>query len=141
MGKGTSFFPPMAEGSVPPALSFADMGPIGRGPGGIVNEQVLTARVGSSLSVAVWVDDSASRRDPVPLNVTWYKHTRPAVEFAPPSVEDIPVGTREARTEVTFASPGEYVIRARADNHAQRDSRPGEQCCWTNGFVRVTVVP
>jgi hypothetical protein len=141
-GEGNFVFPPMAEGSVPPALSLSETGPIGRGPGGIASDQSLTARVGSPLTVAVWVDDSASRREPVPLNVTWSKHVGPgAVEFQPGSSRAIPISTREASTAVTFSAPGEYVLRARADNHAQRDSRPGEQCCWTNGFIRVTVTP
>ena len=39
----------------------------------------------------------------------------------------------------TFDMPGEYVIRIRIDNFSQRDSTPGNQCCWSNAYVRVTV--
>jgi len=27
----------------------------------------------------------------------------------------------------------------RADNFGRVDSTPGDQCCWTNGYVKVTV--
>ncbi|MDH3422726.1 MAG: hypothetical protein OEN00_07015 [Gemmatimonadota bacterium] len=38
-----------------------------------------------------------------------------------------------------FDTPGEYVIRVRIDNFSSGDSSPGNQCCWTNGYVNVTV--
>jgi hypothetical protein len=38
----------------------------------------------------------------------------------------------------TFDTPGEYVIRIRIDSfNAAGDSSFGNQCCWTNGYVRV----
>ena len=40
----------------------------------------------------------------------------------------------------TFDAPGEYVIRIRIDNFTARDSGPGNQCCWSNGYVRVRVI-
>ena len=38
-----------------------------------------------------------------------------------------------------FGEPGEYVLRARIDNWDANDSTGGDQCCWTNAYVRVTV--
>ncbi len=35
--------------------------------------------------------------------------------------------------------PGDYILRAQVDNWAATDSGSGDQCCWTNGYVRVTV--
>jgi hypothetical protein len=43
------------------------------------------------------------------------------------------------RFRATFDTPGEYVIRIRIDSFGAGDSSPGNQCCWTNGFVRVNV--
>jgi len=40
----------------------------------------------------------------------------------------------------TFDTPGEYVIRIRIDNFTSSDSGPGNQCCWSNGYVRVRVI-
>ncbi len=39
----------------------------------------------------------------------------------------------------TFDTPGNYMIRIRIDNFTASDSRPGNQCCWSNGYVRVRV--
>ncbi|MGE0159887.1 MAG: hypothetical protein AB7T31_10795 [Gemmatimonadales bacterium] len=42
------------------------------------------------------------------------------------------------RFRASFSLPGEYMIRIRIDNFGG-DSAPGNQCCWTNGYVRVSV--
>ncbi len=41
----------------------------------------------------------------------------------------------------TFSVPGEYLMRARVDNFNSADSSNGDQCCWTNAFIKVTVTP
>lgn len=43
------------------------------------------------------------------------------------------------RFAATFATPGEYVIRIRIDNFTTGDSAPGNQCCWSSGYVAVSV--
>ena len=44
------------------------------------------------------------------------------------------------RFKATFDTPGEYIIRVRVDTFsAAGDSSPGNQCCWTNGYVNVSV--
>jgi hypothetical protein len=143
---------PMAMGSVPPQLRFKPDGPVGRGPVGIQADPLKTA-VGTPLSMTILVaDDSVREKDPVTvvsrreskkgaLNVTWYKHTGPGpVTFSPPKQ---PIAEIEgtATTSATFTAPGEYLIRVRADNFGRIDSSPGDQCCWTNGYVKVTVTP
>jgi hypothetical protein len=42
------------------------------------------------------------------------------------------------RFRASFDTPGDYVIRVRIDNFGG-DSAPGNQCCWSNGYVRVSV--
>lgn len=140
---------PMAMGSVPPLLRFTADGPAGRGPVGIESDPVR-ARVGAPLALTVWVaDDSMREKDPVPVvvkakslvNVTWFKHSGPGpVTFMP---QRIPLQELQgtAATSVTFTQPGDYVLRARADNFGRLDTSPGNQCCWTNGYVKVTVTP
>ena len=51
-----------------------------------------------------------------------------------------PAGGKSTVT-ATFDTPGDYVLRVRADNFAALDSGAGDQCCWTNGYVRVRVTP
>ena len=61
----------------------------------------------------------------------------------PPGPEVIPLskGYGTGRVIVTFSVPGEYLMLAQVDNWAAPDSGSGDQCCWTNGYVRVTVTP
>ena len=105
----------------------------------------------------------------IPLRVVWFKlqgpgrveYTRhgtnplPEVEEeddaagdddddnAPPAPEVItlPEGHGVARVIATFSEPGEYIVVARVDNWSATDSSSGSQCCWTNGYVRVSVTP
>jgi hypothetical protein len=46
-----------------------------------------------------------------------------------------------ARIIASFSTPGEYMLRTRIDNWNSPDSSEGNQCCWTNLFQRITVVP
>jgi hypothetical protein len=140
---------PMAMGSIPPLLRFSSEGPAGRGPTGIDAPPMRTA-VGMPLSLSVWTtDDSVREADPVPIkqrgeprpamNVNWFKHSGSgAITFNPTkqSLQDLN-GT--AATSATFSRPGEYVIRVRIDNFGRVDTSAGNQCCWTNGYVKVSV--
>jgi hypothetical protein len=141
---------PMAMGSVPPLLRFSPTGPGGRGPMGIQADPQRVS-VGVPLPLTVWSnDDSVREKEPVPIkeraakaaiNVSWYKHSGPGdIVFTPPRT---PIAELQgtAATSAVFKQPGEYVIRARADNFGRLDTSPGNQCCWTNGYVRVTVTP
>ncbi|MEQ1907408.1 MAG: hypothetical protein ABMA15_01210 [Vicinamibacterales bacterium] len=44
----------------------------------------------------------------------------------------------EAKTTATFSAAGDYVLRAQV-NDKSGDGGGGEQCCWTNALVKVTV--
>lgn len=41
-------------------------------------------------------------------------------------------------TIATFSEPGDYVVRVRATDSGI-EAAGHSQCCWTNGFVKVTV--
>jgi len=47
-----------------------------------------------------------------------------------------PVEGGKAHTTATFSTPGDYVLRFLA-----QDSQTGNKCCWTNGYVKVSVQP
>ena len=65
----------------------------------------------------------------------------PTSSSAPgPGDEVVPImdeGT--TRVWATFDMPGEYVLLGQVDNFRRPDSSSGNQCCWTNGYVRVNV--
>jgi hypothetical protein len=141
---------PMAMGSIPPLLRFTPDGPSGRGPTGIQAAPMKTS-VGMPLSLAIWInDDSAREEDPVvikqrqprpAMNVNWFKHSGPGPVVFSRSKEPIEQLNGTASATATFKQPGEYVIRVRADNFGRVDTSPGNQCCWTNGYVKVSVTP
>jgi hypothetical protein len=143
---------PMAMGSVPPVLRFSASGPAGRGPVGVQADPVKT-RAGTPVSLTISVtDDSVREKDPVPIkerdrgakgamNVTWYKHTGPGPVAFSPAKQVIAELQGTATTSATFTQPGEYILRVRADNFGRIDTSAGNQCCWTNGYVKVTVTP
>jgi hypothetical protein len=140
---------PMAMGSTPPLLRFSPTGQAGRGPVG-VQGPAAQAKVGTPLDISVWLtDDAVHEKEPITvkrevrpvMNAAWYKHSGPvnaAVEFNPPK-QPIAESQGKATTMATFKEPGEYVIRVRGDNFGTVDSTPADQCCWTNGYVKVQV--
>lgn len=143
---------PMAMGSVPPLVRFAATGgPEGRGPAG-VQAPPQRASAGRPLPLTVWLDDDSTREpDPVTvqprggarpaINVGWIKHSGPGSVAFTPATAAVATLQGTTATSAVFERPGEYVVRVRADNFGRLDTSPGNQCCWTNGYVRVTVTP
>ena len=154
---------PMAMGSLPPMLKLQEDGPELWGPmtlagdareastwasgqnppGSITNPLRMTATVGTPLALTVWVADRIApdaEREPVAGGARWFTHRGPALAtFGEQPLE--PDADGRATTTATFSEPGEYLIRVRADNFNPVDSTTGDQCCWTNGYVAVTVSP
>jgi hypothetical protein len=131
-------------GNTPPALKFDPNGVSAQGPHGVVVNR--TATVSGPLTLDAWVTDDglpppraepdarrrASRREPQGLELRWRVYRGAgAVRFSDeaPAVEE-----GKARTTVTFSEPGNYMLHLLAI-----DSRSANRCCWTNGYVRVTV--
>ena len=155
---------PMAMGSLAPLLKFSEDGPELWGvmtnegdpresfsgldeppPGSAANALRMSATVGEPVDLDVWVSDRlqpGAEREVVGGGATWYTHRGPALaEFSPDDPEpDAAAGGRATMT-VRFPEPGDYLLRVRADNFNPVDSSPGDQCCWTNGYVAVTVSP
>jgi len=121
--------------NTPPRIRLSEDGEEGHGPTGVTLE--TTAKVGEPLALNVWMTDDAvgHTRLQQQLSATW-SHFRGlgGVEFAEtkPAVED-----GLANTSVTFDTSGEFMLHVLASD----GSRMGFQCCWTNGYVKVTVTP
>ena len=58
-----------------------------------------------------------------------------------PQVVPLSEGRGTANVIVTFSVPGEYIMRARVDNFSAADSSDNDNCCFTNGYIRVNVRP
>ena len=138
---------PRAMGSVAPVVRFSPDGEAGQHIQGVWGEP-LTATVGEPLTLTVWTEEVSVRAPDdmvnavVDVGLSWFKHQGPAgtVSVDPRRVT-VEGGTGEATASVVFSEPGEYVLRARVDNWDANDSTGGDQCCWTNAYVRVTVTP
>jgi hypothetical protein len=143
-----------AVGNTPPVLSFEEKGPSVQGPQGLTTTR--TAKVGSPLTLTVWVSDdakftSSSGAKPkdlvAPVSVHWLKYRGPGkVTFTKdrPDMEKLDRAgspfSGKATTAVTFSEPGEYVIHVVANDYSG-EGGAGFQCCWTNGQVTVSVRP
>jgi len=134
------------SGNTPPVLKFDAKGPEGSGPYGITGG-ALRASVGKPMPLNVWAKDdgkavgSISRGGRAGQNatLTWFKHQGPGdVTFDPASPK--PTGPDGlATTMATFSEPGEYLLRVRANDASGIAGAGHAQCCWSNGFVKVTV--
>ena len=149
---------PQAGGSLPPILKLEENGPELWGtssadgdPGEASTTRVAvrgsharpvtrTATVGTPLTLTVWAEDrfvQINDRQRVAAGVTWFTHQGPApTELSPVQID----GEGNAVVTVMFSEPGRYLLLARADNfRGSGDSSTGDHCCWTNGYVEVTV--
>jgi hypothetical protein len=142
---------PMAMGSIPPLVGFTAAAMTGRGPAGIESAP-MQATVGVPLPITIWTKDD-SERDPgvegVPLktrgparpaiNIKWYKHSGPGPVTFDPATAGLQDLQGSSSSKATFTEAGTYMLRVRVDNFGRPDTSAGNQCCWTNGYVRVTV--
>jgi hypothetical protein len=134
------------SGNTPPVLRFEAGGPTGQGPGGIWTGPV-TASVGAPLSLAVFATDDGNARGSVagegragvPVTLRWFKHQGPGQVSFGDETPDVDRTSNKATTTATFSEPGEYVLRVRANDASGVAGAGHAQCCWSNGFVKVTV--
>jgi hypothetical protein len=134
------------SGNTPPVLKWSETGPEGAGPGGITGGPI-SASAGTPVTITVWAKDdgkasgsvASAGRGAVPVTLTWFKHQGPgAVKFTPATAR-VPVTGGSASTTATFSEPGEYIVRVRANDASGLAGAGHAQCCWSNGFVKVTV--
>ena len=150
-----------AEGSLNPAVQFGLNGPESSGREGIWASRV-TASAGTPVTLSAYVQDRGERGQYevgpfYALGTEWIKHQGPVgavPEFEQASItgrqraraagEDAASDTNpwtEVTTQATFPEPGDYVVRLRVDNFTAPDSQFDNQCCWSNAYVPVTVMP
>jgi hypothetical protein len=138
-----------AMGNLPPEIRFQEGGTMGHGPAGITVGP-LQAKTGERLSVEVWAsDDNAgsglaalifgTRGGTPSLGLAWFKHQGPGiVEFSEANAK-VSVDGGMASTDVTFSEAGDYLLRVRVTEPTGHERSGHAQCCWSNGFVNVTV--
>ena len=125
-------------GNTPPVVAFGPNGPRATGPGGATSGPLKTV-VGQPLTLTVSVtDDGRSGRGAQPVTLAWFKHQGPGVVKFSQATGRAAAAGGDVTTTATFSEPGEYIVRVRANDGAVA-SAGHAQCCWTNGFVKVSV--
>ncbi len=129
-----------SRGLTAPAVRFVE--PPGkeiRGRDGLMAGTVTTT---AGQPVTLTISLTHPRGDPLGRQrVVWAKHQGPGdVTFSRSEfqIEEPENDVVDITTTATFSVPGVYVLRAQAVDW-NRGSSLGNQCCWTNGFLEVTV--
>jgi hypothetical protein len=116
----------------------------GRGRGDAPNFDVSAASGRSGPAAGPGAGRAGRGSGPQPdVTVAWKLHRGPAaVKFKDETIRLFNGGNidavMEASTTATFSAAGEYMLRAQV-NDQSGDGGGGEQCCWTNALVKVTV--
>lgn len=128
--------------NTPPAISFDANGVAGKGPGGITVDRATS--VGKPITITAFVKDDGKgvggARAAIPVSLAWFTHQGPTQATFEPSVARLTPTGGTATTSVSFTAPGEYVLRVRANDSAIPTAGHA-QCCWSNAFVKVRVMP
>jgi hypothetical protein len=145
--------------SAAPVIKFLPAGPEGRGRSG-VKAGPMTVAVGSPLPLSLSVagppsvpgpggvmDAGDDEERPFVRNgktrawwVVWAKHQGAGeVTFTPPDIDLWKGEDSTAATKATFSAPGHYVLRVQAIDNPSENGSYQFHCCWTNGYVNVTV--
>ena len=126
-------------GNTPPVITLDASGAEARGPGGAATGP-LKAVVGQPLAINVKVrDDGRGGRGAASVTFAWFKHQGPGVVTFSQATGRAAAAGGDAATTATFSEPGDYVLRLRANDVSGVANAGHAQCCWTNGFVKVTV--
>jgi hypothetical protein len=141
-----------ATANTPPFIGFSASGPFVQGPRG--HSTTITAPLGEKVTLTLWVADDANlvpgatAPNTPPVSISWSKFRGPgAVTFSEerPAIQEAefnpPPHTAfrgKATTTAIFSEPGEYILRALANDWSGEGGR-GFQCCWSNAQVKVTV--
>lgn len=137
-----------ANGNFPPEIRFAEDGPMGHGPEGITKEMV--GKVGQPLTIDVWANDDgigsgllgsfmATTSGAAPMSLVWSKQQGPGNVTFDRSMAKVPVKGGKASTQATFSKAGDYMLRVEVNEFTGMEMAGNAQCCWTNGYVKVSV--
>ena len=129
------------NGNTPPVLKFEPNGAVLDGPtaGNRANPGGKGRGTARSDTMGVRRQAAAGRSRRTGGSVFWSKFRGPG-EVTFENARPAPDPEGKATTTAKFAAPGEYILRAQA-NDTTGDGGGGFQCCWTNAHVKVTVTP
>jgi hypothetical protein len=134
---------------IPPGLKLEAAGPTGIGPGGprttlktvFPNAVTLDSWVVNTETASIGQSGQSDFRPRRQVMLTWSKFRGPGtVTFSSPTLSVNP--SDKATTSATFSAPGQYVLRVLViGDEMNNPTAQTYQCCWTNGYVQVSVEP
>ena len=121
------------RGNLAPTLRFSDSGDAFQGRRGIEGPS-LRARVGEPLELDLWVEHPFEEE----VWVGWTQYQGEGSATFSPAEQVIEMSDMKGvtSTRVTFTEPGEYQLLVQAINEWPAFEF---HCCWTNGYLSVTV--
>ena len=121
------------RGNLAPTLRFSDNGDAFQGRRGIEGPS-LRARVGEPLELDLWVEHPFEEE----VWVGWTQYQGEGSATFSPAEQVIEMSNMKGvtSTRVTFTEPGEYQLLVQAINEWPAFEF---HCCWTNGYLSVTV--
>jgi hypothetical protein len=131
--------PARRENTPPPAPAAADTPPPAVIDGRVIPMAATTAAARLAAARAAASDAGG----PADVTLVWTKYRGPGdVTFTqarvPVRLKGQFLTFQKAETAASFSAPGEYWLRAVA-NDASGDGGGGDQCCWTTAHVKVIV--
>ena len=121
-----------------PLMRFDPAQPYVRGLAG-TRHGPLAARVGQPLAIPVYVNSGETRYERPESWLYWMHYSGPGdVTFSEDEVQ-IALTNKEGigTTNATFSEPGSYVLLVQSIETLRNSFE--YHCCWTNGWVEVTV--
>jgi hypothetical protein len=121
------------RGELAPILRFGEGGAPFQGKRG-ASASAMTTRVGTPLEIEVALEHPFEER----LWVGWVLYRGPAPVTFAPTEQQVRLAEQKgvAVTSVRFEAPGEYRLLVQSINSTTAFEY---HCCWTNGYVDVTV--
>jgi hypothetical protein len=122
-------------GNTPPVLQFDGAPASGTGPLGAKTS--IKAIAGTPVTVKFSIADdkrAQPQKKVIGVRLTWARY-RGAGAVAIGDFTKSVDGNGEANVTVTFAEPGEYVLRVEASDTEIHDFH----CCWSNGYIHASV--
>lgn len=121
------------RGELAPVLRLAENGTPFQGRKGFAGPP-RTVRVGTPLELSVWIEHPFEER----AWVGWVLYRGPAPVTFGPAETQVRLADQRGMTTTTasFSEPGEYELLVQSINSTTAFEF---HCCWTNGYVRVTV--
>jgi len=124
-------------GNTPPVLRFEGAPASGTGPLG--TKTSIKTVAGTPVTVRFSVADDKRvlpMKKSTGVTLTW-THYRGAGPVTIAEATKLADGNGDGAVTVTFAQPGEYVLRLEASDTEIHDFH----CCWSNGYIHATVGP